>query len=313
MPIPHDRVDDRDPIGYHYHGQAPLPTPVVQTANRLEWIPDTGTILLGFNPTKGAFMEYESILVETRDEIGTITLNSPKTINALSKSMISELIHALGQYRSDSSVKVVIIKANGKHFCSGHNLTEMVDGERSEYRFIFEQCSEMMQLIHELPQIVIAQVHGVATAAGCQIVATCDLAVAEENARFGTPGVKIGLFCTTPMVALSRTVTPKHALEMLMTGKLISAQEAERIGLVNKVVPAENLEKVTLEMAESIAQASPLVLQIGKHAFYNQIELEEPRAYAYATETMTLNLLAEDAQEGISAFLEKRKPVWKGR
>ena len=258
-------------------------------------------------------MEYEDILVETQDAIGTITLNSPRTINALSKRMISEITKALTQFRSDNSVKVIIIKASGKHFCSGHNLTEMVNGNRSEYKFIFDQCARMMQLIHQIPQIVIAQVNGIATAAGCQLAATCDLAVAEENARFGTPGVKIGLFCTTPMVALSRMVAPKHALEMLMTGKLVAAAEAERIGLVNKVVPAENLEEVTREMAEAIAEASSLVLEIGKRAFYNQIELEEPRAYAYATETITLNLLAEDAQEGISAFLEKRKPVWKGR
>lgn len=258
-------------------------------------------------------MEYQDILVESKDAIGTITMNSPKTINALSKAMIGEIISALEGFRADRSVKVLIIKANGKHFCSGHNLTEMINGNRSEYKFIFDQCSRMMQLVHDLPQIVIAQVHGVATAAGCQLAATCDLAVAEENARFGTPGVKLGLFCTTPMVALSRAVGRKHALEMLMSGKLISAQEAERFGLVNKVVPAENLEKVTMELAESIAEASPLVLQIGKQAFYNQIELDEPRAYAYATETITLNLMAEDAQEGISAFLEKRKPTWKGR
>jgi enoyl-CoA hydratase/carnithine racemase len=257
-------------------------------------------------------MDYQDILVESKDAIGTITMNSPKTINALSKNMIGEIISALEHFRADRSVKVLIIKANGKHFCSGHNLTEMVNGNRSEYKFIFEQCSRMMQMIHDLNQIVIAQVHGVATAAGCQLVATCDLAVADENARFGTPGVKIGLFCTTPMVALSRAVGRKHALEMLMSGKLISAPEAERYGLVNKVVPTENLGKVTVELAESIAEASPLVLEIGKRAFYNQIELDEPRAYAYATETITLNLMAEDAQEGISAFLEKRKPNWKG-
>lgn len=258
-------------------------------------------------------MEFQDILLEKKDAIATITLNSPQTMNALSKKMIGEIIQALEHIRSDRSLKVLIIKANGKHFCSGHNLTEMVNGERSENKFIFEQCSRMMQLVHQVPQIAIAQVHGVATAAGCQLVATCDLAVAEENARFGTPGVKIGLFCTTPMVALSRAVGRKHAMEMLMTGRLISAQEAERFGLVNRVVPRENLEKVTMEMAESIAEASPLTLEIGKRAFYSQIELDEPRAYAYANEAITLNLMAEDAQNGISAFLEKRKPTWKGR
>ncbi len=258
-------------------------------------------------------MEFENILLEKQNAIATLTLNSPKTMNALSKKMIGEIIQALEHIRSDRSLKVLIIRANGKHFCSGHNLTEMVNGNRSEYKFIFERCSTMMQLFHQIPQIAIAQVHGVATAAGCQLVATCDLAVAEENARFGTPGVKIGLFCTTPMVALSRAVGRKHAMEMLMTGRLVSAQEAERFGLVNRVVPPENLEKVTMEMAESVAEASPLVLEIGKRAFYNQIELDEPRAYAYANETITLNLMAEDAQNGISAFLGKRKPTWKGR
>jgi enoyl-CoA hydratase/carnithine racemase len=258
-------------------------------------------------------MEFQDILLEKQDAIATITLNSPKTMNALSRRMIGEIIQALEHIRNDRSFKVLIIKANGKHFCSGHNLMEMVNGDRSEYKFIFEQCSRMMQLVHQIPQIAIAQVHGVATAAGCQLVATCDLAVAEENARFGTPGVKIGLFCTTPMVALSRAVSRKHAMEMLVTGRLVSAQEAERFGLVNRVVPRENLEKVTSEMAESVAEASPLVLEIGKRAFYNQIELDEPRAYAYANETITLNLMAEDAQNGISAFLEKRKPTWKGR
>ncbi len=258
-------------------------------------------------------MEFQDILFEKHDAIATITLNSPKTINALSKRMIGEITQALEIVRGDRSLKVLIIKANGNHFCSGHNLTEMVNGDRSEYKFIFDQCSRMMQLIHEIPQIVIAQVHGVATAAGCQFTAACDLVVAEENARFGTPGVKIGLFCTTPMVPLSRAVGRKKAMEMLMTGRLVPAEEAERFGLVNTVVPFENLDKTVMEMAESIAEASPLVLEIGKRAFYNQIELDESRAYAYASETITLNLLAEDAQNGITAFLEKRTPTWKGK
>jgi enoyl-CoA hydratase/carnithine racemase len=258
-------------------------------------------------------MDYRDIIVESHGAVGSVTLNSPKTVNALSRNMISEIIYALEGFRADSSTSVIILKANGKHFCSGHNLTEMVDGDRSEYKSIFEQCSRMMKLVHEVPQIVIAQVHGVATAAGCQLVATCDLAVVEENARFGTPGVRIGLFCTTPMIALSRAVGRKHAMEMLMTGRLISAQEAERYGLVNKVVPASELERETMELAQSIAEASPLVLKLGKRAFYAQIELDEPRAYEYANEVITLNLMAEDAQEGIKAFLEKRKPQWKGR
>ncbi len=258
-------------------------------------------------------MEYQNILVDTRGPIGLITLNSPKTVNALSKNMIREIISALESLGSDNSLKVIIFKTSGKHFCSGHNLSEMVDGSRSEYKFIFEQCSKMMQLVHQVPQTTIAQVHGVATAAGCQLAATCDLAIADETARFGTPGVRIGLFCTTPMVALSRAIGRKRALEMLLTGRMFSADEAERYGLVNRVVPEAELEKTTLEMAASIAEASGLVLQIGKHAFYNQIELDEPRAYEHATNVITLNLMAEDAQEGIKAFLEKRKPTWKGR
>ncbi len=189
----------------------------------------------------------------------------------------------------------------------------MVNGDNEEYKFIFDQCSRMMLLVHQVPQIVIAQVHGVATAAGCQLVATCDLAVADETARFGTPGVRIGLFCTTPMIALTRAVGRKLAMEMLMTGKLISAEEGLRGGLVNKVVPEAELEKATLELAQTIAEASPLVLTLGKKAFYNQIELDEPRAYQYANNVIALNLLAEDAQEGIKAFLDKKKPTWKGR
>jgi enoyl-CoA hydratase/carnithine racemase len=258
-------------------------------------------------------MEYRDILVDIQGQIGLITLNSPKTINALSRNMIKEVISALEGFEENHDVKVLIIKANGKHFCSGHNLSEMVHGDRSEYRFIFEQCTRMMQMVHKVPQTVIAQVHGVATAAGCQLVATCDLAVVDETARFATPGVRIGLFCTTPMIALSRAVGRKLALEMLLTGRMISADEAERHGLVNKVVPEADLEKATTDLALSIAEASPLVLAIGKHAFYNQIELDESRAYEYATEVMTLNLLAEDAQNGITAFLEKRKPSWQGR
>jgi len=258
-------------------------------------------------------MEFKDILVETQGAIGTITLNSPSTVNALSKSMIGEIISALGTLGANTALKVIILKANGKHFCAGHFLREMVDGAVGEYRFIFEQCSRMMKLVHQVPQIVIAQVHGVATAAGCQLVATCDLAVADETARFATPGVKIGLFCTTPMVALSRAVGRKLAMEMLVTGRLISATEAKEAGLVNKIVPEAELEKATMDLALSIAEASPLVLKIGKQAFYNQIELEEPRAYAYASEVITRNLLAEDAQAGIKAFLEKKKPTWTGK
>ncbi|MHB8202452.1 MAG: enoyl-CoA hydratase [Desulfomonilaceae bacterium] len=258
-------------------------------------------------------MEYKDILINVADSIGSITLNSPRTANALSKNMILELICALKSFREESSVKVIIIKAAGKHFCSGHNLTEMLDGDVTDYKFIFRQCAEMMLLIHEIPQIVIAQIHGVATAAGCQLAAQCDLSVAADSSRFGTPGVKIGLFCSTPMVALSRAIGRKHAFEMLLTGRLITAHEAKSYGLVNHIVPETDLEKTTLELAETIAKSSPLTLAIGKKAFYSQMDMPENKAYDHAVEVMTLNLMAEDAQNGIKAFLEKKTPVWKGR
>ncbi len=258
-------------------------------------------------------MEYKDVLVNVVDSIGSITLNSPRTANALSKNMILELICALKSFSDESSVKVIIIKAAGKHFCSGHNLNEMLDGGVTEYKFIFNQCAEMMLLIHEIPQIVIAQIHGVATAAGCQLAAQCDLSVACDSSKFGTPGVKIGLFCSTPMVALSRAIGRKHALEMLLTGRLITAQEAKSYGLINHIVSESDLEKATLELAETISKSSPLTLSIGKKAFYSQIDMPENKAYAHAVEVMTLNLMAEDAQNGIKAFLEKRIPVWKGR
>lgn len=258
-------------------------------------------------------MEYQEILVDSQGAVGFITLNSPKTVNALSRNMILELTAALESFRADASVKVIIIKANGKHFCSGHDLKEMVGGSLSEYKAIFEHCNRMMMLIHEIHQVVIAQVRGVATAGGCQLAAMCDMVVAADNARFGTPGVKIGLFCTTPMIALTRAVGRKLAMEMLVTGRLISAEEAERHGLVNRVVPEADLDKATMDLALGVAEASPLVLAIGKRAFYDQIELDEPRAYQYGGNVIILNLMAEDAQEGIKAFLDKREPTWKGR
>ncbi len=258
-------------------------------------------------------MEYKDVFFTTAGSIGSITLNSPGTANALSRNMISELISILKSFRDQSSVKVLIIKAAGKHFCSGHNLTEMIDSHVTDYKFIFGQCAEMMSLIHEIPQIVIAQIHGVATAAGCQLAAQCDLGVAAETSRFGTPGVKIGLFCTTPMVALSRAIGRKHALEMLLTGRLITAQQAHSYGLVNHVVPEAELERATFDLAETIAKSSPLTLGIGKKAFYTQIDMPENQAYDHAVEVMTLNLMTEDAQNGIKAFLTKKSPIWKGR
>lgn len=258
-------------------------------------------------------MTYEEIKFTTEGPIGILTLNNPKKINALSKQMIREVIDALDRVSTDEHIKVMIINAEGKHFCAGHYLAEMIDGGVKEYKSIFEQCTRMMQLIHEIPQPVIAQVQGVATAAGCQMVAWCDLAVAETGARFATPGVRIGLFCTTPMVAITRAIGRKAAMEMLLTGRFFSAREAKELGLLNRVVSPENLASETMEMAKQIAESSGFVLALGKKAFYAQVDQSDEKAQAYATNTITMNLTAEDAQLGIKAFLEKKKPEWKNR
>jgi len=258
-------------------------------------------------------MEYKEILFSTEGEIAFLTLNRPEKINALSKQMIGEIIDALSGVSTDESVKVIIIKAAGKHFCAGHNLKEMVGGGIKEYKFIFDQCTKMMQMIHEIPQPVIAQVQGIATAAGCQLAAWCDLIVAEEGAKFSTPGVKIGLFCTTPMVAITRAIGRKAAIEMLLTGRYYPAKEAKEIGLINKVVSLEDLDKETLKMADQIAEASRFVLSIGKQGFYAQADQTDDKALDYAKHTITMNLMAEDAQNGIKAFMEKKTPQWKNR
>jgi len=258
-------------------------------------------------------MGYQEILYEAEGAVGYLTLNNPSKINALSKKMIAEIIDALTRVAQDESINVLIIRAAGKHFCAGHYLAEMVDGGVKEYKFIFDQCAKMMQMIHEIPQPVIAQVQGIATAAGCQLVAWCDLAVAEEGARFATPGVKIGLFCTTPMIAVTRAIGRKAAMEMLLTGRYFSAQEARELGLINKVVPAENLASETKKFADQIAEASGFVLAIGKQGFYAQVDQPDDAAMHYAKHTITMNLEAEDAQNGIRAFLNKETPVWKNR
>jgi len=258
-------------------------------------------------------MQYETILFERHDRIGVLTLNRPKQINALSLRLMKEVLDLLARLENDRDVGAVVIRGAGKHFCAGHDLSEMTGRDVKAYREIFDTCTRMMNAIQALPQPVIAQVQGVATAAGCQLVATCDLAVAAEGARFATPGVKIGLFCSTPMVALSRAVGRKKALEMLLTGEYLDAEEARLFGLVNRVVPADRLADETLALARKVAEASPLTLGIGKQAFYNQIDLPQPQAYAYAKEVMSLNALAADAQEGMCAFLEKRDPRWTGR
>ena len=258
-------------------------------------------------------MNYRDIKFQVEDDIGFITLSRPEKRNALSMNLMAEMIDLLKAVKKDNRVRVVIIKAEGPVFSSGHDLSEMLEGDAVFYRSVFNLCTEMMEAIRDLPQPVIAQVQGMATAAGCQLVATCDLAVASQEARFATPGVRIGLFCHTPQVPLSRAIGRKRALEMLFTGRPISAEEAERYGLLNKVVPAERLAEETLSLAKHIAQASPLILALGKQSFYRQIELEEHGAYDYTKEVMSLNAMTEDAHEGISAFLQKRTPQWKGK
>jgi len=257
----------------------------------------------------------DSILFEQNDTLGYLTLNRPDQRNALSLALMQELQAQLNQIEKNKEIKVLIIKGNGPAFCSGHDLKELMQHKNDlhYYRNIFSICSEMMQTLHHLPQPVIAQVHGVATAAGCQLVAACDLAIAETQAQFATPGVKIGLFCSTPMVPLSRVIGRRRALEMLLTGEFISADEAKHYGLVNKVVPFDHLDEEVKRFAERIAQYSLFTLGFGKKMFYHQIDQDETTAYRCATEAMAMNSLAFDAQEGITAAIEKRKPVWKDR
>lgn len=226
---------------------------------------------------------------------------------------MQELMSALDVVEHSRSARVVILAAAGKVFSSGHDLSEMVGRDVSAYRQTFDVCSQLMLRIQSIPQPIIAEVQGMATAAGCQLVASCDLAIASENASFATPGVRIGLFCTTPMVALSRAIGRKRALHMLLTGDPISAQTAADWGLINSVVLTSELSNATRALAQKIAAASPLTVHIGKQAYYEQIDLDQRRAYAYAKEVMTTNALAQDAQEGICAFLDKRTPAWSGK
>jgi enoyl-CoA hydratase/carnithine racemase len=258
-------------------------------------------------------MPYQSILFETEGQIAIVTLNRPQRRNALSLELMTELNACLNEIGRDRSLRAVILAAAGKVFCSGHDLSEMVGRDINDYREVFDVCTELMTRIQSIPQPVIAQVQGIATAAGCQLVATCDLAVASDLAAFATPGVKIGLFCTTPMVALSRAIGRKRALQMLMTGDMIDALTAAEWGIINMAVPASELEEQTHKLAARIAEASLLTVALGKQAFYTQIDLDQPKAYAYAKEVMSMNSLAADAQEGISAFLEKRQACWAGR
>lgn len=258
-------------------------------------------------------MEHSNLICRVEQPVSILTLNRPERRNALSLDLMRDLIAAFEQVAGDSGVRVVILAATGPVFCSGHDLNELSHADLHQCREIFHACVRLMQAVRQAPQPVIAEVQGVATAAGCQLVAACDLAVASEEARFATPGVRIGLFCSTPMVPLTRKIAPRRAFEMLATGEAIDAQTALDWGLINRVAPAEKLREETLRLAARIAEASPMVMALGKQAFYRQLELDEAQAYAYTAELMALNTLTEDAQEGIAAFLEKRSPLWRGR
>jgi enoyl-CoA hydratase/carnithine racemase len=256
--------------------------------------------------------DNEPLLLEAFDEsVLRLTLNRPAARNALSVGLMSALSQALTRAGADKQCRVVVIAAAGPAFSAGHDLRELrADPSREAYERTFAQCSALMLQIVQLPKPVIAEVHGVATAAGCQLVATCDLAVAANDARFATPGVNIGLFCSTPMVALTRAVGRKAAMEMLLTGELIDAATAKALGLINRVVPPGELGAATMALARQIAAKSAFTVATGKEAFYRQAELDLAKAYAYAGEVMTRNMLARDAAEGIDAFLAKRPPVW---
>ncbi len=256
---------------------------------------------------------YEHIIHERDGAVAYVTMNRPKKRNALSLAHMQELIACFEAIGEDKETSIVILRGEGPAFCAGHDLSEMVGRDPEFYRHLFDVCCDLMRAIQAIPQPVIAQVHATATAAGCQLAATCDLVVAAEEAKFATPGVRIGLFCSTPMVALSRAVGQKKSMEMLLTGEFISAEEALAAGLVNKVVPAEELESATRALADKIAEASPLVVGVGKGAFYRQLEMPTEQAYAYTKEVMSFNATFADAQEGMCAFLEKRPPEWRGR
>ncbi|MCP3975627.1 MAG: enoyl-CoA hydratase [bacterium] len=257
-------------------------------------------------------MDLEPVDCRVEGKLGRITLNRPERFNALSLEMLHEVIKALEQLSTDPSVSVVIIDGAGRGFSVGHDLNEMIDRERSFFDELFSTSTVMMEKIQSIAQPVIAKVHGIAAAAGCQLVAACDLVVASEETRFGTTGLKVGLFCSTPMVPLSRAIGRKRALEMLLTGETISAEKAADWGLVNRVVNSESLEAATVELADQIAGYAPIVVGLGKAAFYQQVELSETAAYQMTKDVMAGNATIADGQEGFKAFLEKRDPIWTG-
>jgi enoyl-CoA hydratase/carnithine racemase len=250
--------------------------------------------------------------INPAERVATLTLDRPEKRNALSLELMERLTRALADVGERTDVAVVILAASGSVFSSGHDLGELVDRSARDYQRIFDQCVDMMGAVQRIPQPVIAMVRGVATAAGCQLVATCDLAFADESASFGTPGVRIGLFCSTPMVAVSRAIGRKRALQLLLTGERIDARTAVEWGLINACVPAAELEEHTRRVAAQIVRASPLIVGIGKRAFYAQMEMDQRAAYDHTRDVMTMNALMADAREGITAFLDKREPNWTG-
>ena len=266
-------------------------------------------------------MTVENILLKTNNDEGILrlTLNNPKNQNTLSEQMLKLLKAEFSKASNDKSVRVIILAANGPIFCAGHDLKEITevrkgkDSGESYFKRLFHSCSDLMQLIVNNPKPVIAEINGIATAAGCQLVASCDLAIASDESMFATPGVNIGLFCSTPMVALSRNVTNKHAMEMLLTGDMIDAKKATEIGLINNNVSSENLVQETLKLAKKVSSKSPMTLKIGKQAFYAQSSLDLSEAYKYTSQVMLDNILKDDAKEGIEAFINKRDPEWKDK
>jgi enoyl-CoA hydratase/carnithine racemase len=252
----------------------------------------------------------QTLIVSEAGPAARVTLNRPDKRNALSLALMDELVGVLESLGARGDVRAIVVEGAGVAFSAGHDLSEMVGRDLPFYQRLFDSCTELMETIHRVPQPVIAKVHGIATAAGCQLVAACDLAVAADEARFATPGVKIGLFCSTPMVPLSRAIGRKRALEMLLTGQPISAATALEWGLVNRVVPAAELDAAVDELVAAISRSSPLIVGIGKEAFYEQVELDEHRAYDLTKSVMAMNSMAADAQEGICAFVEKRPPSW---
>ena len=261
--------------------------------------------------TTQATPDLAHLLLERDGGTARVTLNRPDRRNALSLALMTELREVLEALGADPGTRAIVIAGAGAGFSAGHDLSEMVGRDAEFYDRLFDECTRLMEAIHRVPQPVIARVHGVATAAGCQLVAACDLAIAEEGARFATPGVRIGLFCSTPMVPLSRAIGRKRALEMLLTGRMVDADTARDWGLINDVVPADELDAAVAALAERVAEASPRTLAIGKQAFYEQVERDEAGAYELTKGVMAANAQIADAQEGICAFLDKRPPVWR--